>query len=186
MSTYTIMGIDPGTSTVGVAIYHYENNRLTKITSELIDVSKENNRHKLNTHLDVRLTAIATELSLLYKKYNPIAVAMEHPFINARRPTSIIPLARSIEAIIHTALLFNPNIFIYKPAPTKIKAYVKVKDFKSKTAVLNAMLELDEIKGIIENPFSISEHEIDGVVIGYLLHKLIEEAPFIPYIVSDR
>jgi len=175
-----LMGIDPGTSTLGVAILELDNQfNITSIITRCIDASKQKTIFRENANLEYRISVIGNEIEHDLNKYNPIGMAIELPFINPRRISSIIPLARLLGVLMDKSINNNPHRMIYKKSPSEVKNAVGAKGGADKDAVLEAILKIDEISDKIDLE-SMTDHEVDAIAVTYGFLKSLRACYVLP------
>ncbi len=177
---FKIIGIDPGTNFVGLCIMTINSKdfSIAKIESSVIDVSKVESRQPLNNNLVCRLGKLSSMIHNVLYTYKPMAIGIESPFINPRRPGSVIPLAQSLQVIEYSMYMYNPNIPIGKYPPSTIKNMVKAHGAAKKEPVLEAVLKIKEIASRIDL-VSKTDHEIDAIAIAYCVLNDIKNNPLI-------
>lgn len=106
-----ILGIDPGTATVGWGVIDVDGSKTALIASGYLSTSKDLPLHK-------RLAEISRDLSLLIKKYQPEEAAVEELFFFSNQKT-VISVAQARGAILLTLENFCVNIFSYTPLEVK-------------------------------------------------------------------
>lgn len=171
-----IMGIDPGTHTMGMALLRTDSQlRLTRIQAHtLTPWIAANHNPFITTQQGVdrigRCTYLA-EIIVGWCRLEPIGViAIEEPFFNAMAPRAYSALymnVRMIEDIIHS---YIPSMVIIPIAPTQAKAAVQVSGttkFKGKDLVKQALSCHPEIGPLLGNIELYSEHALDAVAIAY-------------------
>lgn len=175
MDSFNIMGIDPGSRTVGVCIYTISPKlELIKIYTYTLNIDSNNNEH-LGIHENIleRTSKLETIIKFIYHIYNPMIVAMESSFINMSRMGAVIPLTKSIHSI--ESILYNvdKHIKLISMPPGVIK-----KVFNSKQVGKDAVLDaLEKHKHITEKLYKkkvITEHEVDAIAIAYALLEYIK------------
>lgn len=134
-----ILGIDPGTATVGYGLIDVEDGRPVVVTYGVFSTSpKDGGTAK-------RLQLIYQELNYLLKKYQPEAAAVEELFFGRNITTAIrVGQARGVLLL----ALANAGIPVAEYSPPKIKEAVSGYGKASKQQVqfmVQNMLDLDEV-----------------------------------------
>lgn len=106
-----ILGIDPGTATVGWGIIETENNPPLLVASGHISTSKE-------LPLSKRLAEISKDIKELLSVYKPTEAGVEELFFFKNQKT-VISVAQARGAILLTLEENNVNIFGYTPLQVK-------------------------------------------------------------------
>jgi len=175
METFDIIGIDPGTTTIGVSIFKVSLPKLeiVKIDTILIDLSLFKNDDYLTTNLFFRLQLLSNRISAIMDEYKPLAFAMENGFINVRRINAFGPLIQAVGAMEMAAVKYDPYIRIFKYPPSVVKNAVGAKGNAGKDDVFDSVMKVKEFKGLID-PTVISEHEVDALAVTWALLKEIK------------
>ena len=175
---FNIMGIDPGSRNVGIAIYTIEtaiiNDSITfdisNINTYNIAVDVEDDRGIHDVLLD-RTSRISKIIKCLYKMYNPAMVGIETSFVNLSRMSAVIPLSRAIQTI-ETALYYvDKYVKVINMTPGVIKKAFNSKQV-GKDAVLVALKNKPDLYKKVSN--KVSDHEVDGIAIAYALLEYIK------------
>lgn len=113
-TTKTIMGIDPGTRTMGFGIITIQGNMMQAICIDELDLKKiDNPYHKLRQIYQHTFTLIS--------QYTPDEVALEAPFFG-ENVQSMLKLGRAQGVAMAAAL--NQGVEVTEYAPTKVKTAV--------------------------------------------------------------
>jgi len=179
---FKLLGIDPGTNFCGVSIFTIESlDKIVDVRTELIDISNPiytdlSNDLFYRLH---RLEEAIKKLCLTEYPFMPIALGIEAGFINRFRPAAYGPLAKSSFIIEHAFKDITGSNLIVEYPPSIIKKRVSRQGLATKSDMLTAVLNNDEL-----SPWLIgmeTEHEIDAIAIGYCLLEDIRERPEILY-----
>lgn len=165
MSNFNIVGIDPGTKTIGVGVLHITDERISTYKSYTIDVSKTYYPYQSSNPF----LALQNTLVEILDLYQPYVIGVESPFFYASRPTAIIPLAKAngaIEAAIH---MHGYTETVYKLAPRAIKKFHNVQDHSDKESTRSALKSFEPFQLLGD----ISEHEVDALCVANYLYKKI-------------
>lgn len=134
-----ILGIDPGTATVGYGLIEVEDGRPTVVTYGVLSTSPEDGGTA------ERLQLVYQGLNDLLEKYRPDAAAVEELFFGRNITTAIrVGQARGVLLL----ALANAGIPVAEYSPPKIKESVSGYGKASKEQVqfmVQNMLDLDEI-----------------------------------------
>ncbi len=106
-----ILGIDPGYAIVGFGIIRYENNRLSVLDFGAITTPA-------GMEFTERLRCINEDLSYLFEKYKPDAMAIEKLFFNTNKKTAV-DVAQARGVILLTAKMHGAECFEYTPLQVK-------------------------------------------------------------------
>lgn len=175
--TVNILGIDPGTSILGMAIINIDavTFEILKIEPISINVSNGVNLDIFQDDVISRLMRLKNVIEMVLRDYAPIAVSIEAGFINLARPGAFGPLSKALMVIENAVIEYNRFVKVFKFPPSVIKNAVGAKLRVKKTDPLSIKDEMSlAITRIPElackfNPFKRTEHEVDGVAISYTL-----------------
>lgn len=106
-----ILGIDPGYAIVGFGILKYENNRFTVLDFGAITTPA-------GIEFPERLKSIYEDLSYLFNKYHPDAMAIEKLFFNTNKKTAV-DVAQARGVILLAAKMHGAECFEYTPLQVK-------------------------------------------------------------------
>lgn len=106
-----ILGIDPGYAIVGYGVLRFENNRFSVLDFGAITTPA-------GMYFPARLKAIHDDLTYLFTKFRPDAMAIEKLFFNTNKKTAVdVAQARGI--ILLSAQENGAEIFEYTPLQVK-------------------------------------------------------------------
>lgn len=106
-----IFGIDPGYAIVGYGVLRYENNRFSVLDFGAVTTSA-------GMDFPLRLLSIYDDLSFLFDKFKPDALAIEKLFFNTNQKTAI-DVAQARGVILLAAEKNGVGIFEYTPLQVK-------------------------------------------------------------------
>lgn len=138
VSDKIILGIDPGTTTMGYGIIRIRKNKMEMISTGVIHL------HKLENH-ELKLKKIFEKVSFLVDEYLPDEVAIEAPFFG-KNVQSMLKLGRA-QGVAMAAVLTR-DLPIQEYAPRKIKQAITGNGNASKEQVakmLQSLLKLKEL-----------------------------------------
>lgn len=133
-----ILGVDPGTTTMGYSLIRIEQKNIKLIALGIIEL------HKIKDHY-LKLQRIFERITQLIDQYHPDELSIEAPFFG-KNVQSMLKLGRAQGVAIAAALSRSIPIFEY--APRKIKMSITGNGNASKEQVasfLEKMLDLKEI-----------------------------------------
>ncbi len=107
-----ILGIDPGIERVGIAVVERLNGKETYIFSECFKTSAKLSHSE-------RLKLIGDEISLVIKKHNPNALAIEKLFFETNTKTAMA-VAEARGMMLYVCALAKISIFEYTPLEIKV------------------------------------------------------------------
>lgn len=167
-SPLTILGIDPGTDNVGVAIINYDlsNRCIINTDSTTIrgsDLIRFDSLVEVHGSRNRRLVAIGNLLLKMLIHYQPTIVACEFPFFNTSRPSAFSALIESVEAIKSALFKYDNNMSLMLVDPPNVKKAFGVSGAADKATMLSAYNSLfHELKPINR---TIDEHSIDAIAV---------------------
>jgi len=138
VSDKIILGLDPGTTTMGYGIIRIRKNKMEMISTGVIHL------HKLENH-ELKLKKIFEKVSFLVDEYLPDEVAIEAPFFG-KNVQSMLKLGRA-QGVAMAAVLTR-DLPIQEYAPRKIKQAITGNGNASKEQVakmLQSLLKLKEL-----------------------------------------
>ncbi|MBQ3536994.1 MAG: crossover junction endodeoxyribonuclease RuvC [Clostridia bacterium] len=106
-----ILGIDPGYAIVGFGVIRYERNRFTVLDFGAITTPAR-------MDFTERLKCIYEDLSYLFEKYRPDAMAVEKLFFNTNKKTAV-DVAQARGVILLAAKMHGAECFEYTPLQVK-------------------------------------------------------------------
>lgn len=133
-----ILGIDPGTTTMGYGLIQIKKNNIELITLGIIEL------HKISDPY-LKLQRIFERVTHLIEHYHPDELAIEAPFYG-KNVQSMLKLGRAQGVAIAAALSRSVPIFEY--APRKIKMSITGNGSASKeqvAAFMQKMLKIDTL-----------------------------------------
>jgi crossover junction endodeoxyribonuclease RuvC len=133
-----ILGIDPGTTTMGYGLIEIENKNIKLITLGIIEL------HKIKDHY-LKLQRIFERVTQLIDEYHPDELAIEAPFFG-KNVQSMLKLGRAQGVAIAAGLSRSIPIFEY--APRKIKMSITGNGNASKEQVAAFLEKMLNIKNI--------------------------------------
>lgn len=183
--TVRLMGVDPGNTTLGIAVasvelpsgemridHLYTINSGVQIAPQDALIEQRSERH-------VKQRIMGDRLSRAVAFYRPQMIAIESPFMH-RMPQAFAALTELMLRLEDGVAEVDIGIPIYKVPPVQAKKAIGVKDIKSKASVKEA-LEALEI-GVSERLWSIAdEHALDAIAVVVTLAQLLinEEYPYV-------
>lgn len=177
-----LMAIDPGSSSLGVAVYEIHLNTLAIISSTAFTLTANQSNHYLKEHSKMygdkmaRLNSLQADLSELFDYYRPALVVCESPFFNRFTPNAYAILTEMVNLIKYTLFQFNNHIPFFTVDPPTAKKAIGAKGNAKKDEMTLAIDDIRHMLKLKNNPFDLDEHSIDALAIGYFgWKKYIEE-----------
>lgn len=175
-TTINLLGIDPGTTKLGVSIME-----VSLLTREIINVTaftlrgdKLANHYLLDSHYGnrhSRIHGMMDYLSHICNEYQPFAIISEAPFYNPRAPGAFEALVNVIDAL--RIMVSNYDLFknLIVVDPSSIKNSVGAKGGANKITIKEAVLNIPEITNNYDNRddhiTALDEHAIDSIAVNY-------------------
>jgi len=138
-----ILGIDPGTTTMGYGLVIAKGKQPSLITMGILDLKKSQDHY-------IKLQKIFTRVLQLIDEYHPDELAIEAPFFG-KNVQSMLKLGRAQGVAISAALYRGLPIFEY--APRKIKIAITGNGNASKeqvASILKGMFHFGEIPEMLD------------------------------------
>ena len=178
-----ILSIDPATTNLGVSVIFIRGTDIVDIKTHEVIIPKYLSDNVISDPIHLKLELVERMVLHYCDVYQPTAFSIETPFIDRFRPTSAIPLSRTLQVITNAVRMFNPFIYINMISPFTVKSTIGAnmrgkKGDNFKTSVTDAILLIPELQGYVDYRL-ISEHEVDAVVIGYNLLLQIRQQPML-------
>ncbi len=107
-----ILGVDPGTITMGYGIIEGDEDQVTAVSYGTI-------KNKVRSPIGERLNSLYQELVKIISKYKPDAVAIEQPFVMTRNMKSALAIGRAQAIAILAAAANEVPVYEYTPAQVK-------------------------------------------------------------------
>ena len=183
-----IVGIDPGTTTMGISVIEYN-----VVTLEIIRTCAHTvNAGKLRlSEQDVdshgaryaRIFGLQNALYELFLEIKPNFVIAESPFMARRMPTAFAALTEVVFAIRSALRMFDPTMVLDLIDPPSAKLAVGAKTVKGGDTKKPVRLALNKLENVLQfdNTSSaatfdqLDEHSIDGTAIAYARWRRLRE-----------
>ena len=170
-STFTILSIDPGTTTLGFAIIKVDilTDKIVEAFAWTVDATRLAFYldETVNLHGDkfARIISHKRNFENVLRFYKPLVVAAETPFFNRRRPSAGGPLFEFFSTLEQTVFEWDRYKPIYKFEPRTVKLKVGATAGAKKHEVKAALEDIDELKDVSMS--FLDEHAIDALAVGY-------------------
>ena len=191
-SVVSLIGIDPGTDTLGVANIYFDVQTLQIVSTQArtFHGAKDSKGSWIaDVHGDRwgRIESHHTRLLQLFNDYRPLEVACEAPFINRRQPQAGLALTEVVALIRHALLRHDSWKRLHMLDPPTVKNAVGVSGRTGgpdgKKLMRTAVLGMPWLNYNGEIPIEeLDEHSIDAIAVAYcryitLLDKLCLRKP---------
>ncbi len=179
-----IVGIDPGSTTMGVAALavRIEDLALLRVDSFTIDANKPCGGRTIAPGLEelyparsVRMIEINKRLQTAFDHYQPLQIACETPFYNPRNPNAYGVLVEVVKTVEMAVREWNPWRPLYRIEATAAKKSVGPSNEADRLRLKAIKDSKERIKETVRifpplqflDLEKMSEHEIDATVVGY-------------------
>lgn len=170
----TLVGIDPGSESLGVSILSFDANftirRLEAATFVGSKLPRLEDTEPIHGARHARIAAHYNNLLALLLQYQPIAVVCESPFFQAARPQAYGALTEVLVMIRSALLAYRPNLELNLIDPPTVKKSVGAKGNADKVAVKNAIANHPVInshyRGVVPI-WELDEHSLDSIAVVY-------------------
>ncbi len=172
-----IVGIDPGSETLGVCLLFFDvvTLQVIRVESQTYIGSKLPTEPMLAILYSDRVSRIkAHENNLLniFIHHNPIAIASEAPFYNPRRPNAYGALVEVICAIRGAVIQYSDTVKLYQVDPASVKRAIGAKGNADKDMVKYHLGNIPELVNNLTVPLAVmDEHTVDAIAVSY--HQLL-------------
>lgn len=177
-TTATIIGIDPGTETLGFSELDFDLRTfeivkwdpITFYGSKLLKSSDwVETIHGARMR---RLQAHGKNLVKLFEQLEPYVIACEAPFINMKRPQAYGALTEIVYQIRLSVMAHNAWKELYLIDPSSVKNSVGAKGNADKDAIKARIIATPELSRVCTRPIeSLDEHELDSGAVAYAAYK---------------
>lgn len=173
--TALIVGIDPGTTNLGLSkiVFNVETFEAISIKAFTIEADKLPSDEQLGLlygDRQRRISALSDHLYFLFQDLEPYAFACESPFYSQRRPNAYGSLVEVLCAIREAVIKHTKRKPLYLTDPPSVKRAVGAAGNANKDDVLKAILRNEKIISVCEDPITgYDEHSLDAIAVGYWL-----------------
>lgn len=178
--TTSIVGIDPGSETLGLSIIEFDIETLiiTRSTAKTFTGSKmfeqDNWMSCMHGARTARIHAHKKNLIEQFSSIDPVAIACESPFYNPRRPNAYGVLVETLSMIRQAVMEYDPWKWLYLIDPPTVKKSVGAAGNADKEKMFVALSNLTELK--LDKPIeTYDEHSIDAIAVAYCRLKQMRE-----------
>lgn len=170
---FKIIAIDPGSQTLGIAIYTISSSNKAIIdikTSTLyLENLPMNNLFNNSFSRDDKLVSLYNFMLNLFNSERPSAIALEAPFFNRFSPKAYGVLTEVVAYIKMAAFNYSTLIDLINVEPLLVKKSIGSNYREGKDGVRDAVIRNNVLKPFLSN--SITEHEYDAIAIGWHLYN---------------
>lgn len=176
-----IIGIDPGSTTLGVAVLSVNVETMQIVSNEAFTINGNKLGHKnswceeLHGSRYYRISLIEENLIKIFNYYQPIAICSESPFINGRFPAAGIALTEVLCTIRRAVTMYDQWRVLYLVPPSCLKQAINAKGNATKEDMVLAMSRIPELVNTnINGIHTLDEHSVDALSAAffqYLVYK---------------
>lgn len=173
----TIIGIDPGTTFVGIGFININltNNKIISSDALTINGSKlYYNDFDIIVHGERynRISCIEKYLIDIFIYKNPFIICAESPFFGLRHPNAFQALTEVICSIRKAVSIYNQSQNLYLVPPSNVKQLISLKGNSDKIVMKEKILNMDFLNynGIIQMK-DLDEHSIDALSVAYYAYN---------------
>lgn len=176
-SLVSLIGIDPGTTLLGIGIIRVDlytkqivsSDAVTLKAKKLIDSSWMGDVHGERFS---RISALGQEMVNIFTREHMFQIACESPFFNPGRPNAFGALVEIMTVIRQSVEIYDPWIPLNTVDPPSVKNAVGAKGGAGKDPVKEGVLKLTDINYQGDIPLvDVDEHSVDGLAVAYWLYK---------------
>jgi len=169
-----IIGIDPGTTNLGIAILIINLDNLKIITSDAFTLNgnklKGNDDWTSNRYGERtgRILGLENELLRIFHYYKPTFICSESPFFMVKFPAAGVALTEVMCSIKRSVMNYSYWHKLYTIDPSSVKNAVGAKGNADKYTMKQKIIDLPNLNynGIIPL-FNLDEHSIDALAVAY-------------------
>lgn len=172
----SIVGIDPGSETLGCSILCFNLRTFEIISVEAVTfigsklTSSDWTGEIFNDRIQ-RIQAHERNLLQLFQRINPLIIAIESPFMSVRRPSAYGALTEVVCAVRNAVLQFDVWRPLYLVDPPNAKKAVNAKGNADKEGVKAGLKTIPELMQALQVPIEhLDEHSIDAIAVGYYFY----------------
>lgn len=176
--TATVMGIDPGSSNLGVAIIEFDIESMTivkTIASTLVGVKlmkKDTWDTELHGERFSRIRALKEAMLDLMETHNPVQIACESPFYSQRMPSAFGVLMEVLIAVKEAIYEYDSWRVVWLIDPPRVKQGVGGKGNADKDKMKELVVGLSDLCYEGDVPLAqLDEHSIDAIAVAYCKFK---------------
>jgi len=185
-SVATIIGIDPGSDTLGVGVIHFDVATLDIVSSEAFTLNgTRNGRGTFATEIHGdrlgRIESHRARLLGVFQEYQPLEIASESPFISRRMPSAFGALTETVCAVRQAMMQYDAWKLLHMYDPPTVKTQVGVAGNtggpEGKKLMLQALVRIQEVLAYDGRvPMELlDEHSVDGLAVAFChFTKLME------------
>jgi Holliday junction resolvasome RuvABC endonuclease subunit len=174
--TFTLMGLDPGSDTFGIAVLQVYLGHGAVASSQAWTikgsamVGKLDWLEALHSHRTSRIDAIEDNLLGLFDQHRPLVIVTEAPFVNNRFPQAGIALTEVMCAVRSAVRRYDAWRALYTVPPSSVKNAVGAPGGAKKDAMRERVMALPDLAYQGATPIEcLDEHSIDALAVAYCM-----------------
>jgi Holliday junction resolvasome RuvABC endonuclease subunit len=178
-TVFRIVGIDPGTTNLGLAVLTVDIKTLIilETTAVTFNANKLTSRDTWNceVHSDRfdRILSLKKSLMESFITFQPSMICVESPFFGRSHPNAFQALTEVLTAIRDTLYEFNPWTELILVSPSEAKQAISAKGNATKEIMKEKLLLLSHELNLNPslNIHTLDEHSIDAIAIAYYAYN---------------
>jgi Holliday junction resolvasome RuvABC endonuclease subunit len=175
-----IIGIDPGSTHLGVAVLKFNT-----LTSEIVHTEawtldggrlkgKNNWLEEIHGARTARIEAMGRELLNTFYHYQPVGVASESPFINSKFPMSGLVLTEVLSEIRNAVMDYDSWQQLHMVPPSSVKNAVSAPGNANKEVMKEKVAAIPILNYAGNVPLKyLDEHSIDAIAVVFSLYRKV-------------
>lgn len=186
-SIATIIGIDPGSDTLGVGVIHFDVATLEIVSSKAFTLNgTRNGRGTFATEIHGdrlgRIESHRERLLEVFQYYQPLEIACESPFMSRRMPSAFGALTETVSAVRQALMQYDVWKLLNLIDPPTVKRSIGVAGNtggpEGKKLMMQAIQRIAEILAYDgEIPIELlDEHSVDGLAVAFCHFTQLMEA----------
>lgn len=167
----SILGIDPGSTNLGIAILNFELFSKEIISTEAFTINADRlvlNNSWLSENYDnktARITALREKLLYILDYYDPVAIACESPFYNPKRPQAYGVLVEVLAMIRSVVIEHDDWKKLHMIDPSSVKQAVGAPGNANKETMAYHIGRMNQLNILRE--CVLDEHSVDATAVAY-------------------
>lgn len=183
-SVFKIIGIDPGTTNLGLAVMSVDIKTMLILNTMAFTfnatklISKDNWNCEVHSDRFDRILSLKESLMQAFMMHHPNVVCVESPFFGRSHPNAFQALTEVLTAIRDVLYQYNPWIELILVSPSEAKQAIMAKGnatkeiMKEKLLLLAPEFHLDPQLNIND----LDEHSIDATAIAYYAYTQVKNS----------
>lgn len=174
MVPFRMVSIDPGTTTLGIAVSEFDDDLSRMVVVDAMTIrgdilAKRYNPEYILRHGDrnARLIALRGALKRYFDTWLPTVICSEAAYLG-RSAQAYAALIEAVSMIRYACELYDPSIRLETFTPSEVKVGVGVGGRSGDKELMRAALEKVEDLWIQVPLDSLDEHAIDAIAVGYV------------------